>query len=163
MFVFVSFVHISNAGNWLSVNGEAIYGTRPWMVCQNETISSVFYTTKQQLKNGVNETVLYAIFTKWPQNNMLRLSCVVPTSATKIYFLGLDDDDDTLTKNAHLSYRPMADRDDPSTLGSAKLTPRRERHDHDSRGIEVVVPALTPNVIPCQHAWVLVLSNVENM
>jgi hypothetical protein len=29
-------------------------------------------------------------------------------------------------------------------------------------GIRVMLPALTPDRIPCEHSWVLALTNIEN-
>lgn len=181
-------------GNWLSINGEAIYGTRPWKVCQNETSSSVFYTTKQQEHNG--ETLLYAIFTKWPTHNVLPLNCVTPTSNTKIYFLGLQDNDNIRTTvRSSLRYRPITTTDSnrsdtgPGTAsttattttdtarwkkhryGQEMVSPNNDNMDtsatwkHNGRntGIEVILPALTPDIIPCPHAWVIVLSHIQNV
>jgi alpha-L-fucosidase len=148
-------------GNWLSVNGEAIYSTRPWMVCQNETISSVFYTTKQVQNKGTNETLLYAIFTKWPTNNILQLRCVVPTSTTKISFLGLHDTE--LSAEVSVPYHPIANALDYDKEARTETSKTKQRRDERNSGIEVVLPALTPDKIPCQHAWVIALSHVDNV
>jgi alpha-L-fucosidase len=64
----------SSAGKWLDVNGEAIYSTKPWDVCQNETESSVFYT---KTKNR-----LFAHFTQWPADQILGLRCPIATPDT---------------------------------------------------------------------------------
>ena len=45
-------------GKWLSVNGEAIYSTKPWDVASKTAEISAFYTTKG------ND--LYIIFTEYP-------------------------------------------------------------------------------------------------
>jgi alpha-L-fucosidase len=47
-------------GKWLGVNGDAIYGTRPWKVSEE---GRVRFTTKGQ--------TLYAISLAWPANNEL--------------------------------------------------------------------------------------------
>lgn len=60
-----------NLGNWLSVNGEAIYGSTPWKV-QNDSLSKVWYTK--------GKTEVYAIVLSWPEKNILRLG-----SASKLF------------------------------------------------------------------------------
>ena len=67
-------------GAWLSVNGEAIYGTRRWPAAPDDN-KDVRYTAKG------ND--LYAICTSWP-GATLTLSGVRPTPGTKITMLGRD-------------------------------------------------------------------------
>lgn len=56
---------LQQMGQWLKINGEAIYGTKPWIV-QNDTLTSaVWYTSK--------DSVFYAISLKWPKDNILSL------------------------------------------------------------------------------------------
>jgi alpha-L-fucosidase len=47
-------------GKWLSVNGEAIYGSRPWKMSEEDR---VYFTTKGQ--------TLYAISLAWPTNGLV--------------------------------------------------------------------------------------------
>jgi len=108
-------------GEWLSVNGDAIYGTRYWSVVQNETASNVFYTTK--------EDTLYAIFTKWPTGSHLKLKHPVPGDATKVKMLGVDGDLEWSTNHPG--------------------------------GMEIVLPLLTPDVVPCQHAWTVAMTGLD--
>jgi len=50
---------------WLQVNGEAIYGSRPW-THQNDTLNGhVWYTKKNQ--------IVYAIVLQWPENDVLKV------------------------------------------------------------------------------------------
>lgn len=69
-------------GKWLSINGEAIYGSKPWRVQleKNESVS-VWYTSKGP--------AVYAIFLHWPEDGALRLESPVPTSFTKVKMLGV--------------------------------------------------------------------------
>jgi len=56
-------------GEWLSLNGEAIYESNPWVEHQNDTLTSgVWYTQK--------DGATYASVLSWPGNNLLRLGAV---------------------------------------------------------------------------------------
>ncbi|GKY90621.1 hypothetical protein MPSEU_000035600 [Mayamaea pseudoterrestris] len=148
-------------GEWLKVNGDAIYKSRPWKVCQNETDHSIdggsnetvaYYTTSKDRKQ------LHVIMTKWPQDNILRLECPVPTSETKVRLMGWG--------NA---------RGDIQTTGnatSAKINRRIKAISYQLRnqgvfdplsGMDIALPLLTPSDIPCQHAWVLVITKLANL
>lgn len=53
-----------DVGEWLSINGEAIYDSEPWLY-QNDTIGNTWFTSK---KGSV-----YAIVLEWPRNNIVEL------------------------------------------------------------------------------------------
>lgn len=72
-------------GTWLSVNGEAIYYSKPWTT-QNDTLTpGVWYTTSNDRK------IIYAITLKWPENNVLQLksiSSLLLSTSVKVNVLG---------------------------------------------------------------------------
>lgn len=111
-------------GQWLQVNGAAIYGTTTWNVCQNETSSSVFYTRTSDR--------LFVHVTKWPSHNILRLECPKATHNTHATLLGSDGEVRTSDATA-------------------------------VSGLVLQLPPLTPDIIPCQHAWVVALTGVSNL
>ena len=123
-------------GAWLSVNGQAIYHTRPWKVSQHEPASNVFYTAKTTEKG---EKILYALFTEWPDDFVLILASPVASAQTEIKLLGLEKDKEQ------------------STEFSSKL-----KWSSDKANITVVLPVLSPRRMPCQHAWALSISNLAN-
>lgn len=68
-------------GAWLKVNGDAIYGTQPWTVAQNQTSINAFYTTKG--------SAVYGIFFDWPLNNQLTFDAPKASPSTTITLLGV--------------------------------------------------------------------------
>lgn len=71
-----------NFGRWLSINGPAIYGTKPWTY-QKDSLAPVWYTSSKSL--------IYAIVLDWPPNNILRLvsgASAFKANVTKVNLLG---------------------------------------------------------------------------
>lgn len=67
-------------GNWLRVNGEAIYESKDWK-CQNDTRSAnVWYTEREQS--------VYGISLKWPDSGQLEFGCVDHQKVKSINLLG---------------------------------------------------------------------------
>ncbi|XP_078423142.1 tissue alpha-L-fucosidase-like isoform X2 [Cetorhinus maximus] len=69
-------------GQWLNVNGEAIYASKPWRV-QKENSTNIWYTSKG--------SSVYAVFTKWPTDNVLKLESPKSSSSTKVTMLGIPE------------------------------------------------------------------------
>ena len=68
---------LRSVGEWLKVNGEAIYGSRYWDTYQD---GDVRFTRKGN--------VLYAIALEWPED-ALRLTSLAGKEVTKVEMLGL--------------------------------------------------------------------------
>jgi len=137
-------------GDWLGVNGEAIYGSRPWkQTCQwteGKRPEQGFKEYRQKYdvmelagmtpKDGLarkqaffttNGSALYAILPGWPGKSIV-LKQVKPASGAKVSLLGVDGE---------LKWQPKGD------------------------GIEVQLPTLAPDRLPCRFAWTVKVSAVE--
>jgi alpha-L-fucosidase len=129
---------LTGMGDWLLVNGEAIYSSRPWKVCQNESAAAVYYTR--------GPSVLYAILTEWPKDNRVYLEYPAPTAQTEVRLLGLSN---------------QASDESTSTLSWSQTA--TVDANHVGGGLQIQLPQLTPNIVPCQHAWTLVLTDLANL
>ncbi len=73
-------------GEWLKVNGEAIYATRPARVLNEDTQlgRNVWYT------RGKDGTYNYAIIVDWPKSDTIIMRNANPKWDKKVYMLGYD-------------------------------------------------------------------------
>jgi len=93
-------------GHWLSVNGEAIYGTRPWKISgegPTKVVSGSFNDTatkpytSRDIRFTTRDGVLYAIALAWPQDGKIRIeslargSKVMETEIGGVQLLGSSD------------------------------------------------------------------------
>ncbi|XP_074593785.1 alpha-L-fucosidase isoform X1 [Brevipalpus obovatus] len=72
---------LKQLGNWLSINGEAIYKTKPWVHQNDSFAQNVYYTQPKS-----DPDVVFAIFMDWPANDILELGSVAGDPFfTKVY------------------------------------------------------------------------------
>ncbi|XP_067676716.1 alpha-L-fucosidase-like [Haliotis asinina] len=117
---------LKQMGEWLKVNGEAIYETRPWTY-QNETvIPEIWYTSRT---NG-QEKDIYATVMSWPNVGTFQLTRPIPNDNTVVSLLGY---------SGTFSYTNAA-----------------------GQGININIPAIPANAMPCKWAWVFKITNVQN-
>lgn len=75
-------------GKWLKVNGEAIYGTKPWIAQQDIFNPKVWYTSKSA-ENGVLS--VYAIALDLPVSGSMELGVPKPSQDTIVTWLGYEE------------------------------------------------------------------------
>lgn len=137
-------------GKWLQVNGEAIYGTRPWKVnCQwskgkrNWKSKEKYYVSANSiLKQTVNpdpgyavqevffttkDHNLYAILTSY-SHKKINLWDIKTTSNTTIHLLGY---------------------------------PQALKWEQEGKNLVVYLPQLTFSEMPCEYAWTLKITNIQ--
>ena len=91
-------------GKWLEVNGEAIYGTKPWKVSAEG--ESLRYTAKGE--------TLYAISKGWPGKELL-VQAPIPGVKTQVTLLGYDGPLKTehLDERVHIEVPPLSVEEAP--------------------------------------------------
>uniref|UniRef100_A0A914E0C2 alpha-L-fucosidase n=1 Tax=Acrobeloides nanus TaxID=290746 RepID=A0A914E0C2_9BILA len=87
---------LKNLGDFVTDHSEAIFSSKPWIY--QSDVDSVVYTSQLKNPNNLdpyrlynpqqqNNTVIYAFVTNWPDDNLINLTRVVPTSQTTVNLL----------------------------------------------------------------------------
>jgi alpha-L-fucosidase len=77
-------VPLRGLGAWLAINGEAIYGTRPWHVAGGMTSEGT------QVRFTCAEDAVFAMLTEMPGTRQIHLRNIEATGVTRVRVLGSD-------------------------------------------------------------------------
>ena len=140
---------LAEVGKWLAVNGEAIYGTRPWIkdAQWSDGINPGFYdgesfgdrrhgrydvfelTLEPKPGNAVKELYftakdnqLYALMPSWPDSENITIKGIAASQVTEVTMLGTEE---------KLQYEQV------------------------EQGVKVNLPKLLPGKLPSEHIWTL--------
>lgn len=119
---------LTQLGEWLDVNGEAIYETGIWSHQNDSRAKDVWYTAKNA---SASKTTVYALLPSWPTSDTLSLADPVTTPQTTVTLLGYSK---------------------PLTWSSGA----------QGKGIDIAMPLLPYNKMPCKWAWALKLEGLKN-
>lgn len=75
-------------GNWLKINGDAIYESNPWIYQNDTKTPGVWYTAKPNEKAKVDRINVYALILKYPYD----------ADGVNLYALGDKFDNNTTVK-----------------------------------------------------------------
>ncbi|KZS15372.1 Plasma alpha-L-fucosidase [Daphnia magna] len=75
-------------GGWLRINGEAIYGSRPWIFQNDTRTPEIWYTKGKGSKELFISDPVYAIILEWPKSGVIELTAPTTTGSTRVTFLG---------------------------------------------------------------------------
>jgi alpha-L-fucosidase len=77
---------LRDIGSWLAVNGEAIFGTRPWLAASTRAADTAGAEPVRYTRQG---TTLYAQFLEWPDGDV-RIDGLHPADGTSVTLLGYE-------------------------------------------------------------------------
>lgn len=80
-------------GKWLTINGNAVYGSKPWLHQNDTTNPNIWYTSKNQS--------VFGFLLKWP-NDSLKLSALNESKFEGIRLLGYENKIDWRISNSQV-------------------------------------------------------------
>ena len=139
-------------GEWLDINGEAIFNTRRWIRDCQWGEGEIYAYTKQEFHHGIPDPILE--MAKAPKENQARKECYFTAKDDKLYVLitMLPDCGTFIIKDLQL--------DSSSEISMLGVEGKLE-FKNNKNNVEVILPHLNPSKLPCKHVYVLEISNVN--
>ncbi|MBL6829442.1 MAG: alpha-L-fucosidase [Puniceicoccaceae bacterium] len=139
-------------GEWLDVNGEAIYGSRRWTKDCQWSAGEIREYTKQEFHKGIPDPIVE--MAKYPRDGQARKECYFTAKDDTVYAMitRLPDSGVFTIKDIALG------ADSTVTMlgfdGELKTTAVDD-------GLAVELPRFNPSTLPCQHVFTLKLTSVQ--
>src|SRR5699024_3553035 len=69
-------------GEWLQLNGEGIYESKPWAKCQKDNVANnIWYTEK-------DAHTVYGFVHQWPEAGLVEFGCIDLAQVASVQMLG---------------------------------------------------------------------------
>ncbi|MEC8405329.1 MAG: alpha-L-fucosidase [Verrucomicrobiota bacterium] len=139
-------------GEWLEVNGEAIYGTRRWKRDCQWSSGTIREYTKKEFHHGVPDPIIE--MAKYPKEGQARKECYFTSKGDCVYALitELPDSGKFVIKDIELSEDSTVTMLGYDSVLPVKLT---------DGGISVTLPNFNPSKMPCEHVYSLKITAVK--
>ena len=139
-------------GEWLDINGEAIFNSRRWIRDCQWSEGDIYAYTKEEFHHGIPDPILE--MAKIPKKNQARKECYFTAKDDKLYVLMtmLPDCGTFVIKDLQL--------DSSSEISMLGVEGKLE-FENNKKNVEVILPHLNPSKLPCKHVYVLEVSNVN--
>lgn len=169
-------------GNWLSINGEGIYGTRPWRIQKESNVDFVWYTyktgnandsrlfAKLSLLNFIQylsyikqnpSSIVYAHLTKWPkqQCNTVSLNRTTTFHSNEQLIINCKRELQLPSINGKPNFSEFTLLDGSLTGMRLSFKPMNQT---TMTGVIISLPELIMNSDkqPLQYAWTIRMTNV---
>jgi hypothetical protein len=141
------------------VNGQAIYNTRSWKICDQDMNDPTVYYTR-------DDTLLYAHLTHWPSDNQIHLHCPEASNNTRAFILGVQHADESESDGVIpvIETPDHNHRDKNPNIRPVRILSSQSRQREEKGGrVTIQLPYVNPSQLPCQHVWVVAMTAIDNL